>query len=86
MLRDRIELAEYFGRVGFTKGAEIGVADGRYAEILCQIIEGLELICVDPWVSYEGNWRSNEYQTNAFKLRKSKIRNKIIYIIRNSFN
>lgn len=48
-MKNRIELAKYFGRVGFTKGAEIGVWRGRYSEILYQNIPGLKLICVDIW-------------------------------------
>lgn len=49
MIRNRIELAEYFAELGFTKGAEIGVADGRYSEILLLKNEGLKLLCVDPF-------------------------------------
>jgi predicted O-methyltransferase YrrM len=49
MITNRIELAEYFANLGFTKGCEVGTADGRYSEILCQKIKGLELIAVDPF-------------------------------------
>lgn len=50
-MKNRIELAEYFAELSFTKGAEIGVYDGRYSEILCQTIPNLELLAVD---SYSG--------------------------------
>ena len=46
---NRLDLADYFASLGFTRGAEIGVADGRYSEILLQRIPGLELLCVDPF-------------------------------------
>ena len=67
MIKDRIKLAEHFNDLGFKRGAEIGVADGRYAEILCQKIPGLHLTAVDPWIPYEGNWRSQDYQQKAYE-------------------
>lgn len=66
-MENRIDLAKYFNEKGFKVGAEIGVADGRYSEILCQNIPGLKLFCVDPWYPYEGNWRGKEYQQKAFE-------------------
>jgi hypothetical protein len=50
-------LAELFYARGFRKGAEIGVADGRYSLALCQENPNLELLCVDPWLKYKGNPR-----------------------------
>lgn len=65
-MENRIDLAKYFNELGFKTGAEIGVADGRYSEILCQQIPDLLLYCVDPWSVYE-NWRSQNYQESAYK-------------------
>lgn len=48
-MKNRIELAKYFNDLGFNKGAEIGVASGRYSEILCQNNPKLELLCIDIW-------------------------------------
>lgn len=48
-MKNRIVLAEYFRDLGFTYGAEIGVFEGRYAEILFQQIPNLKLLCVDDW-------------------------------------
>ena len=48
-MKNRTELAKYFGRLGFTKGAEIGVCFGYYSNILCQNIPGLKLIAIDNW-------------------------------------
>lgn len=48
-MRNRVHLAKYFGDLGFTYGAEIGVFTGYYSEILCKHMPDLKLICVDPW-------------------------------------
>lgn len=73
MIKDRIELAKHFRDLGFKKGAEIGVADGRYAQILCQTIPDLEYYGVDVWDEYDGNWRDKEYQKEAKRQAESKI-------------
>lgn len=65
MIKNRIELAQEFADFGFTKGAEIGVADGRYAEILNNTIPGLHYWGIDPWARYDHAWRSDEYQDKA---------------------
>ena len=54
-ISNRVELAKYFHTLGFKVGAEIGVADGRYSEVLCQNIPDLFLFCVDPYLEYPGN-------------------------------
>jgi predicted O-methyltransferase YrrM len=48
-MKNRIELAKYFGELGFKTGAEIGVYMARYSEILFQNIPSLKLYCVDSW-------------------------------------
>lgn len=48
-MKDRVELADYFNMLGFKHGAEVGVFTGYYSEVLCKAIEGLKLLCVDPW-------------------------------------
>ena len=53
----RAGLARQFAALGFTRGAEVGVADGRFSLVLCESIPGLELYCVDPWQKYSGNPR-----------------------------
>lgn len=53
----REQLAKWMGEWGFKKGAEIGVRAGKFSEVLCQSMPGLELICVDPWSV--GDYRSN---------------------------
>lgn len=51
----RDDLAKLFTELGFNKGAEIGVAEGHYSEILVKANPNLELLCVDPWAAYDGN-------------------------------
>lgn len=72
-MKDRIDLAKHFHDKGFKKGAEIGVADGRYSKILCESIHDLHLICVDPWQPYEGNWRTQDYQAKALSQAEEKL-------------
>jgi len=45
----RNDLAELFAEFGYKKGAEVGVCEGIYSEILCKANPELELICIDPW-------------------------------------
>lgn len=66
-MKNRTELARYFKELGFKKGAEIGVARGDNAEMLCREIPGLELWCIDPWWIYPGNNRGgskNKHEDN----------------------
>ena len=48
-MQNRIKLIEFFKEQGFTNAAEIGVFDGRFSEIICQIIPGIKLLSVDRW-------------------------------------
>lgn len=60
-IKRRGDLAKHFAQLGFTKGAEVGVADGRFSEYLCKVIPHLQLICVDPWEKYPDNKRYRGY-------------------------
>jgi hypothetical protein len=51
---DRDGLALLFAELGFKKGAEIGVEQGKFSEVLCRSIPGLKLLCVDAWARYSG--------------------------------
>lgn len=51
-IKNRIELAEYFNKLGFKKIAEVGVWQGYYSEVLCKKIPGLKLYAVDCWETY----------------------------------
>ena len=48
-MKNRIELVKHFKNLGFTKGAEIGVFDGRFSEVICQIIPDGHLLSIDSW-------------------------------------
>jgi hypothetical protein len=50
----REELASLFAELNFKIGAEIGVEQGLYSEILCKANPKLELYCIDSWQVYEG--------------------------------
>lgn len=54
-MKDRNELARYFNTLGFKVGAEVGVCDGRYSQVLCESIPGLKITCVDAWKAYSDN-------------------------------
>jgi len=48
----RNRLAELFSDVGFNKGVEVGVRQGKFSKVLCEANPNLELCCVDPWVPF----------------------------------
>jgi len=50
----RTTLASIFHEVGYKVGAEIGVAEGRYSEVICKANPGVKLYCVDAWQVYDG--------------------------------
>ena len=50
---NRETLAHLFKELNFKKGAEIGVEEGLYSEVLCGTNPGLELYCVDAWKAYK---------------------------------
>ena len=49
---NRDKLAMLFGELGYKRGAEIGVAEGKNSLVLCENIPDLELYCVDLWDVY----------------------------------
>lgn len=50
---DRVTLANLFNELGFTKGVEIGVEEGKYSDTLCKANKNLKLYCVDPWLAFD---------------------------------
>lgn len=48
-MQNRIKLIEHFRDLGFKKGAEIGVFDGRFSEVICETIPGVDLLSIDSW-------------------------------------
>src|SRR3990172_4416952 len=72
-LNNRIELAKYFYTLGFRKGAEIGVADGKFSQILCKVNPGLKLLCVDPWRRFPQRGGGSEKQELAYQMAKKRL-------------
>jgi len=50
--RTRRDLHTVFAELGYTKGAEIGVASGRHAREMFEDVPDLCLTLVDPWTEY----------------------------------
>lgn len=67
-LRDfhRNDLAQLFAELGFKRGAEIGVAEGNYSEILLKANPECELLLVDPWHAYSDNPQNKSPEKNAY--------------------
>lgn len=77
-LRDfhRNDLAQLFAELGFKRGAEIGVAEGNYSEVLKQANPACELFLVDRWHHYSENPQGKSKERHEFAynemLRKMK--------------
>jgi len=71
----REKLAKIFGKLGFKKGAEIGVAGGRHSAGICQRVPGLDLLCVDTWARYRENPRGGpqEQHDKNYELAQTRL-------------
>lgn len=67
-MENRIDLYKYFAKLGFTKGAEIGVSEGHNAVNMFLNIPNLELYCVDIWESNR-RFRTAKDNLRAYKTR-----------------
>lgn len=63
MLKNRLELADYFRGKGYLKGAEVGVFDGYFSEHLLKNIPQLELFAIDAWTPYKEYRDHRRYST-----------------------
>lgn len=72
-LRDfhRNDLAQLFAELGFKRGAEIGVAEGNYSEILLKANPECELLLVDPWHHYSENPQGKSKEKHEFAYRET---------------
>jgi hypothetical protein len=50
----RVDLVKWFRELDFKTGVEIGVADGEYAKIICEINPQMKLFGVDLYKPYSG--------------------------------
>jgi len=51
---NRDTLARLFSELGCNIGAEMGVEQGLYSEVLCQSNPQIELFSIDAWTAYQG--------------------------------
>lgn len=62
----RNDLAQLFAELGFRRGAEIGVAEGNYSEVLLKANPECELLLVDPWHAYSNNPQNKSEEKHAY--------------------
>lgn len=74
-LTGRNGLAKLFAELGFKTGAEIGVFEGAYSEILCKENPKLKLFSIDPWTPHKGylDYARKSTLENAFNQAKTKL-------------
>ena len=68
----RDTLAELFNDLGYKYGAEIGVQQGNFSEVLCQKIPGVHLYCIDCWAPFSHHdqaWQDRQYERARNKLK-----------------
>lgn len=68
----RNDLAELFAELGFKRGAEIGVAEGNYSEVLLKANPDMELLLVDPWGDYHENPQGKGSARHKFSYEETK--------------
>jgi hypothetical protein len=61
----RAQLAHFFYIMDFKKGVELGVADGKYSELLCKENPQCTVYSVDPWEIYGNNPVHYHYKDEA---------------------
>lgn len=75
---DRNDLATLFYELGFKEGAEIGVEQGAYSEVLLTRNPGLRLYGVDPWQAYKG-YREHVSQSKLDSFYHSTLKRLSVY-------
>jgi len=83
-MKSKFDLIKHFGDLGFTTGAEIGVAEGYFSEAMFKAIPNLKLYCIDVWQPYRGNQWSGSTARNEhhFEIAKNRLSNYNAEIIR----
>jgi hypothetical protein len=71
----RQELPPLFKELGFKTGAEIGVLEGYFSEILCQSNPELKLYSIDAWLFYpiRKNFRKQKDYDRAYVEAKKRL-------------
>lgn len=68
-------LAKLFHELGFKSGAEIGVLEGEYSEIICKANPEAKLYSIDPWVPHRGytDFMRKETFEKAYAAAKARL-------------
>jgi len=69
--KSKYDLLKYFGELGFTTGAEVGVSMGHLSEAMFKAIPNLKLYCVDVWDHRSDNRWSASERKNAVYYRRA---------------
>lgn len=74
-MKSKYDLIKHFAELGFTTGAEIGVAEGYLSEAMFKAIPNLKLYCIDIWQPYRGNqWAKNQQKNDEmFETTKKRL-------------
>ena len=66
---------ELFKELGFKTGVEVGVSEGAYSEVLCQVVPDLKLFSVDPWTYYpvHNRFRRQHHHDRAYKVAVERL-------------
>lgn len=84
----RGHLAELFAELGFKVGAEIGVAEGFFSEVICGANVNLEKhYCVDLWDTYfrgSTKLKNREMQDDAYRQAQENLADFPVEFIRES--
>jgi len=62
-------------RLGYTVGAEIGVARARFSQYVLRHMPDLKLYAIDAWQLFDGNVnnRSQQYMDESYAITKNKL-------------
>lgn len=50
----RQDLAVLFRELGYEKGVEMGVEQGKFSQVICESNPGVKLYSIDAWTAYDG--------------------------------
>lgn len=82
--KNREDLADLFGKLGFKTGAEIGVEQGVYSEVLCRYNPSMKLYCVDAWTAYSGYREhvSQEKLDGFYEITKERLKDYNVELVK----
>ena len=70
---NRTKMAKILGELKFKTGAEVGVAQGNHARILCENIPDLKLYCIDVWEKYPGYHQYKNRISRYYQIAKKQL-------------